>query len=181
MAETWKSSFVVRVDPNCPSSCTTISPATEHKFLTLTTNLVHFLAQTILVVSKGYSDSIVNLQIVSNHYLELLRHWNKAIPTGIIRCIHDFITERARNQLCALAVAACDGDLTCGQLDILSYQLSTLAVRRRRLPQYNCHATVCKIKIDHGRHIGDSEACKSLRASRYSTSSGTGDLDSQTH
>jgi amino acid adenylation domain-containing protein len=124
MANTLKSSFIVQVDLRSPSSCITVSASTGHRFAILAANLAHSLAATLAVISGSFSESFENLHIVSDYDLEVLRHLNKAIPMGTIRCLHDLIIERARDQPNAPAVAACDGDLTYGQLDVLSYQLA---------------------------------------------------------
>ncbi|KAK6425930.1 NRPS protein, partial [Elasticomyces elasticus] len=50
--------------------------------------------------------------------------WNMTAPEKVHRCIHDFITERVRENPEAAAVCAWDGDLTYRQLDEMSTRLA---------------------------------------------------------
>jgi amino acid adenylation domain-containing protein len=84
------------------------------------------VAKTLFEVSTKYLQSLEDLQVVSDHDLQILRRRNRTPPNGIIRCVHDLIIARALLQPKALALAAWDGDLTYGQLNVLSYQLAVL-------------------------------------------------------
>ncbi len=71
-----------------------------------------------------------SLQVVGDDDLALLRQWNKAVPSGVTRCVHDLVIEQARNQPQAPALSAWDGDLTYGDLDELSCRLASLLYER---------------------------------------------------
>ena len=129
-AETTKTSLFVQVDLKSPSSHIAISAATDHRWAHLTEKFASTLARTICEFPMRCFEFPQNLQTVSDHDLALLRQWNKALPTGVTRCVHDLIIERARKQPRAPALSAWDGDLTYEDLDELSCQLASLLYKK---------------------------------------------------
>ncbi|KAF2716895.1 acetyl-CoA synthetase-like protein [Polychaeton citri CBS 116435] len=55
--------------------------------------------------------------------------WNADVPETVNACVHDLITEKARQRPSAVAVCSWDGELTYGQLDELSTRLALHLVR----------------------------------------------------
>jgi amino acid adenylation domain-containing protein len=121
-----KNSLFVQVDLKTSLSSVAISAAAGQRFGVLTENLAHTMAKTFSEFSTKHLESPQHLRVVSDHDLGLLRQWNKMPPTGVVRCVHDLIIERAQRQPKAPALAAWDGDLTYGDLNALSYQLAVL-------------------------------------------------------
>jgi amino acid adenylation domain-containing protein len=80
---------------------------------------------------------ICDISMTTDHDLDQIWKWNSETPESIERCVHDLITEVARNQPDAIAVSAWDGELTYGKLDRLSsciaYRLTELRVKRNMI------------------------------------------------
>ncbi len=103
-----------------------ISAAPSHRFANFAENLAHTLARTLCEIYSRHLELPQNLQTVSGYDLELLLQRNRALPTGVFHCVHDLIIERAQLEPSAPELAAWDGELTYGQLNLLSYQLAVL-------------------------------------------------------
>jgi amino acid adenylation domain-containing protein len=67
---------------------------------------------------------------ISASDLEKLRQWNKDIPEGTPRCLHDLVIERAKSQPDTTAICAWDGSFTYGEIDQLSSRLSLLLAEK---------------------------------------------------
>jgi amino acid adenylation domain-containing protein len=121
-----KSSLVVQTDLTASANYVAVSAVAEHRFAILAENLAHTLAKTLYEVSTGSSEFPQNLEVLSDRDLGQIRLWNTTLPTGVNRCVHDLIVEVARYQPRAPALAAWDGDLTYGQMELLTNQLALL-------------------------------------------------------
>ncbi|PHH76729.1 hypothetical protein CDD80_1284 [Ophiocordyceps camponoti-rufipedis] len=56
--------------------------------------------------------------------------WNATVPAAVHTCIHDLVSQRARERPHAPAVCAWDGELTYGRLDELSTKLAHCLIAR---------------------------------------------------
>ncbi|KGO62069.1 protein of unknown function DUF4009 [Penicillium expansum] len=59
-----------------------------------------------------------------------LQEWNGKMPAQVNRCVHALVAERCQAQPAAPAVCAWDGDLTYGELDVLSSALAAHLAER---------------------------------------------------
>ncbi|KAM0256530.1 hypothetical protein ACHAQJ_004941 [Trichoderma viride] len=82
--------------------------------------------QEMKKVAPGQQNGVAVNQngIASTADLEQLWTWNQHVPSLIQSCMHDIITEQARQQPQKIAVESWDGSLTYQELDGLSSQLA---------------------------------------------------------
>ncbi|KAK1912915.1 hypothetical protein P3342_004851 [Pyrenophora teres f. teres] len=66
---------------------------------------------------------------LTDRCLEKIWRWNSSVPEATEDCVHDLFTEQARERPDAPAVCAWDGDLTYGELDVLSTKLAGYLVQ----------------------------------------------------
>lgn len=70
------------------------------------------------------SDQPLRILLDDHWALDRIWTWNAVVPKSTDACIHDLISQRAREQPLAPAINAWDGDLTYGELEDLSTTLA---------------------------------------------------------
>ncbi|PNP38749.1 hypothetical protein TGAMA5MH_09314 [Trichoderma gamsii] len=78
-----------------------------------------------LVCASGQQELRLNeIQIASEQDIEDIWKWNAAIPSLNETCVHNLLAQTARKQPNAPAIHAWDGQLSYGELDLLSSRLA---------------------------------------------------------
>ncbi|KAH8727297.1 hypothetical protein GQ44DRAFT_648966, partial [Phaeosphaeriaceae sp. PMI808] len=87
------------------------------------TRLAGSFSQAIKAVTAEPDSRIHTLDILTYDETQKIWAWNQDVPPAVDRCVHDLFAEQARARPNAPAVCAWDGDLTYGELDVLSSKL----------------------------------------------------------
>ncbi|KAL4780783.1 hypothetical protein BJX76DRAFT_360501 [Aspergillus varians] len=93
------------------------------------------ILQQICHMSAAQRLRVKDINTASTDDLAKIWEWNATVPTPVENCIHDLISERARNQPGAPAIHAWDGDLTYQELDDLSTGLAHHLLQQYDLKQ----------------------------------------------
>ncbi|KAF4463820.1 non-ribosomal peptide synthetase [Fusarium albosuccineum] len=79
----------------------------------------------------GPNAMVSDISIMTAQDLTQVWGWNRKVPDTVDRCIHDVISEQARMRPEAVAVCACDGQLTYAELDKLASELASYLINWR--------------------------------------------------
>ncbi|UKZ95296.1 NRPS [Trichoderma asperellum] len=97
----------------------------------LATEAISSIEEARRVAPKHQSEVASNQNgIISATDLEQLWTWNQHVPSLIQSCMHDIISEQARQQPHKIAIESWDGSLTYQQLEHLSSQLARQILQR---------------------------------------------------
>ncbi|CAA9959565.1 hypothetical protein PTMSG1_02982 [Pyrenophora teres f. maculata] len=83
----------------------------------------------LLAIIGNYGGKLENLYMVGKRDLKQLWTWNEEVPHAIDQCLHDLFTEQVKALPDAPAICAWDGELTYGELDVLSSKLASHLVQ----------------------------------------------------
>ncbi|KAJ5673087.1 AMP-dependent synthetase/ligase [Penicillium longicatenatum] len=99
-------------------------------------------SDTIQVMSAHLEDALRSLcaqtlphtrlntvKMMPASHLNCIWAWNATAPNIVDRCMHDMITEVAQSQPDAIAISAWDGNMTYGDLDLLSTRIAVRLVQ----------------------------------------------------
>ncbi|CAN9330998.1 unnamed protein product [Alternaria alternata] len=76
------------------------------------------------LAEAGTDSKVADMDTTTPGDRQQLWAWNQDVPPAVDRCVHDLFAEQAKEQPDAPAVCAWDGELTYGELDVLSTQLA---------------------------------------------------------
>ncbi|CAE7021457.1 Destruxin synthetase [Pyrenophora teres f. teres] len=83
----------------------------------------------LLAIIGNHGGKLENLDMVGKRDLKQLWTWNEEVPHAIDQCVHDLFTEQVKALPDAPAICAWDGELTYGELDVLSSKLASHLVQ----------------------------------------------------
>ncbi|KAL6886034.1 hypothetical protein GGI43DRAFT_418555 [Trichoderma evansii] len=88
------------------------------------TRLAQRLVRAISAICENAGSSLGQLSLISPNDGAQFCKWNSTMPARLERCVHDLVVERMAVQPEALAISACDGDMTYGEVDEASRRLA---------------------------------------------------------
>ncbi|KAK1912672.1 hypothetical protein P3342_004608 [Pyrenophora teres f. teres] len=94
----------------------------EHWVLEKMLRQFSFIMQQLAEASED--SKVADIDTTTPEDRQQLWAWNADVPPAIERCVHDLFAEQARARPGAPAICAWDGELTYGELDVLSSNLA---------------------------------------------------------
>jgi non-ribosomal peptide synthetase component F len=84
------------------------------------------------MLSSSHDTSIDSIRLTSHNAIEAIREWNSVAPMPCAppRCVHEIITDRARQDPLSPAISAWDGSVSYHELEDLSTQLALILIAR---------------------------------------------------
>ncbi|KAK4614117.1 Nonribosomal peptide synthase atnA [Fulvia fulva] len=86
--------------------------------------LGHFEQVLRHVCTSAASSTVNDISMLGERDLQLIWKWNAILPETVPACVHDLIADRISRQPDSQALCAWDGELTYGELDVLSLALA---------------------------------------------------------
>ncbi|PZD27107.1 EntF, Non-ribosomal peptide synthetase modules protein [Pyrenophora tritici-repentis] len=90
----------------------------------MASNVLGTFQNMIRVIVQGHEKRLDEIDLLSDNDKQQILSWNEMIWEDHQRCIHDIISEQARQKPNALAIDAYDGRLTYAELDSISSLLA---------------------------------------------------------
>ncbi|KAI2484863.1 EntF Non-ribosomal peptide synthetase module protein [Pyrenophora tritici-repentis] len=81
------------------------------------------------LAEAGADSKVADMDITTPEDRQQLWAWNRDVPPAVEECVHDLFAEQAKARPKAPAVCAWDGELTYGELDVLSSKLGNHLVQ----------------------------------------------------
>lgn len=92
--------------------------------------LFQHLGHLVQKILQNSTKQLSELDSIGPHAIEQLQVWNRQMPEQVDRTVHELIAENFQARPDAPAVCAWDGNLTYGELDVLSARLADVLVQR---------------------------------------------------
>lgn len=73
---------------------------------------------------SGKGETVEELRIITEEEMDTIWSWNENVPLSTNECVHTLFTQIAQSQRDSPAICSWDGELTFGELDMLSTRLA---------------------------------------------------------
>lgn len=73
---------------------------------------------------SGKGETVEELRIITDEEMDTIWSWNENVPLSTNECVHTLFTQIAQSQRDSPAICSWDGELTFGELDMLSTRLA---------------------------------------------------------